>query len=214
MESLFSISQSILSTPALTRTPVGICYRLRGPAFITSVSPKLTGKLGADKQKASIWNYNNSSWFREKRNIRNPFQIAQGEKLGRVVCVLKCHVILRADYIFVTGEQLPQQSDFHLWAPFAASGSDPWCLLGLSLVHGCEARAQPPCCVSWAETPATGFESRWVRASRCEGYLRLFSACSLQAPRGELRCKDILQVSVSAQPNWLCPFNQALHEDT
>lgn len=31
-----------------------------------------------------------------------------------VVCVLKCHVILGGDYLFVTSQQLPQQRDLHL----------------------------------------------------------------------------------------------------
>lgn len=84
MEPLFSITQSIAATPALTRTPAGICCHLRGPAFITSGSPKLTGKLGADNQKASIWNYSNTNWLREKKKkkLAIPFRLPREKRWG------------------------------------------------------------------------------------------------------------------------------------
>lgn len=130
-----------------------------------------------------------------------------------VVCVLKCRVILGGDYLFVTSQQLPQQCDLHLWAvcciriwALALAGAVP----GPKMWSG--GTATLPHFPGW--NPGPWIWELWGDASRCEDYQHFSSACSLQAPRRELRGKDILQVSISAQPNWLWPFNQALHEDT
>lgn len=114
---------------------------------------KITRK-SADNQKALAWNYSSANWFREETDIRNPFQIAQGEKVGTAVCILKCHVISRGRLYICHWWMTASAEWLHLWALFAASGSDPQCLLGLFLGRGCDASTQPPCCVSRAETPA------------------------------------------------------------
>lgn len=96
--------------------PSRICCHLREPAFITSVSPKLTGKLGALNQKASIWNYKNTHWLKGNQILEIPFGLPREKRVRGVVCVLKCHVVLGGDYLFVASQHLPQQRDLHLWA--------------------------------------------------------------------------------------------------
>lgn len=162
MAQTWGISSALLrATHQVHVHPSRICCHLRGPALITSVSPKLTGKLGSLSQKASIWNCKNTNWFREKQILEIPSGLPREKHMWGIVCVLKCHVILGGDYLFVTSQQLPQQRDLHLWA-VCCIRSEPWHLLEPFLVQSCEVWAQPPCHVSQAEILAPGSESCWV----------------------------------------------------